>query len=231
MVLADVSKDVIAPSDAQRILSRSETDRAAKCRTPARRHRYVQCHALLRRLLAERTGLDAADMVFSKGEFGKPLLAGEAAGSGITFNISHSGSFAVVAIGRDVDIGVDIEMIKPGRDFLGIVDHFFSSSESCAIRALPHAEQEAAFYTCWCRKESFIKATGCGLQMPLNGFAVSVEPQARAKLLWVDGQTHHCKDWQMHTLPTPPGYVGALTLSANRMRSQLHTMQNEVYGC
>lgn len=212
VMLADLSSAVIAQNDAHSLLDPQQTRKASTIRSPVRRHQYVQCVALLRMLLQERTGLPADKITFCKGEFDKPLLSGPAAATGITFNISHSGPLAVIAISSESVVGVDIEQIKPARNTMEIADQFFVPAELHAIKTLNPDRQINAFYSCWCRKESFIKATGMGMRLPLNRFAVNVEPEAAARLLWVNYQELHLTQWQMYTLLTPAGYFGALTL-------------------
>ena len=172
----------------------------------------MQCRALLRVLLAERTNHRADDITFDEETFGKPVLSGKAAGSGIHFNLSHSGSWALIAISTSGEVGVDIEGRRPQRDISGIADNFFAACEQQAIQAMATTDREAAFYRCWCRKESFAKATGLGLQLPFNRFTVNVEAQAPAKLLSVDYESLLVSQWQMHTLQVPEGYFAALTV-------------------
>ena len=210
--LVDISQIIVPELHAQILLSQAELDRAEKFRSPLHRQQHLQCHAVLRLLLAERIDLDADQITFDKGEFGKPALSGQAADSRVAFNIAHSGSYAVIAIGTELVIGVDIEKEKTGRRILEIADHCFAEAEQESIRARPPSTQTDAFFSCWCRKESFIKAIGLGLHMPLDRFVVNVDPAAAAELLSVDYPGQQISDWQMYTLLTPDGYFGALTL-------------------
>ena len=211
MVLADVSQAVIEATIARSLLSQAEAHRANTFRTVERCQRYVQCRALLRVLLAEQVGQQADEITFGEGPFGKPVLSGQAAESGTHFNISHTGSLVLVAISTNYEVGVDIEQIRPGRDIAGIAEHFYALREQQAIRAMCSAARAAAFHSCWCRKESFVKATGLGLQMPLNRFVVNVDPEASARLLSLDYEQLQLSQWQMHTLTMPAGFFGALT--------------------
>ena len=212
VVLADLSQDVIDTAIANSLLSQDEARRAAKYRSAERAQLYVHCRALLRLLLAESTGIPAGEITFDEGPFGKPVLSDAAAKSGIHFNISHTGSMALVAITSYGEVGVDIERCETGRNITGIAENFFTVCEQQAIQAIDETAREAAFYSCWCRKESLAKATGLGLQLPLNKFAVNVAPEAPAKLLSMDYEPLKTGQWQMHTLHMPDGYFGALTI-------------------
>lgn len=87
----------------------------------------------------------------------------------IDFNISHSGNYVICAVARDVRVGVDIEEIQeiPISDF----DLQFSHKELAEISASSCPFRE--FYNYWTKKESFLKAIGVGLNIPLNLLDIS----------------------------------------------------------
>lgn len=210
--LVDLSQSALQVDHAWAVLDSSERLRANSFRQPDRRRQYIQCHATLREILSRHTGVASASIEFQLGNYGKPVLSGLAAENGITFNLSHSGVFAVIAVAKNQAVGVDIEQVKTQRDLLNIAKHCFAESEYLAINRLTSTWRIDAFYTCWSRKESFVKATGLGLSMPLDKFAVNVSPDASARLIAIDSDDDSTANWQMHTLLTPVGYFGALTL-------------------
>lgn len=111
--------------------------------------------------------------VIEKNLFGKPYLRDY---PDIHFNISHSGKYVFLAV-SDKEVGCDVEEIKPFRDFnssrLAIAEHFFSEGEVRAINGTPElSEKNLLFYKIWTMKESFIKAKGGGLSIPLDSFDV-----------------------------------------------------------
>ena len=162
-------------TDTTALMKRSLFNRAYETVTPERRRRIDRlrfpkdrCRSLgagmlLRRALAE-AGIDGTDFVY--GDHGKPRLAGDL---GVHFNLSHSGDRAMCVI-CEYRVGCDVERI--GRRSAGVAERFFAPEEYSAIMAAPEEERDAAFTRLWALKESFLKATGLGLTLPLSAFTV-----------------------------------------------------------
>jgi 4'-phosphopantetheinyl transferase len=164
---------------AAQTLSADELSRAARYRTSELQERFLLARACLRRLLADATGLAPAEIRFAYLEAGKPVLDG-GPGSKIWFNLSHCRDMALYGVSRThKTLGVDIEQRNPQRELQDIATHFFSREECAEWQQYPVAERVAAFYRCWVRKESYIKAVGDGLQIPLDSFQVSLDSPAR----------------------------------------------------
>jgi 4'-phosphopantetheinyl transferase len=161
------------------LLDTSERRRASRLVGRGDRERYVTAHALVRLLLAERTGVPAADLRFDRtcrhcaGDHGKPRLVDAPAESStgpVSFNLAHSGGRIVVAIahGPDLEVGVDVERI-PGPDDPAVATDaagILSARELAAFRRLRPAQRDRALAVWWTRKEAVLKATGDGLAVP-----------------------------------------------------------------
>ena len=150
------------------LLSANEKARNAALGSATLRDRDAHCRGLLRRHLALLLNTSAAALQLGAGKKGKPTLVGPA--EQISFNLSHSGDYAVLAFHRSHPVGVDIEHITPTRDPLRLSRRFFSREESDALAALSPENQLDAFYQLWTLKEAYIKARGDsifdGLQAP-----------------------------------------------------------------
>ena len=81
------------------------------------------------------------------------------------FNISHSGTKAVLAV-SDKEVGIDIQEIRPVRG-AKVSDRFFTEKE----KRLAGSDTNA-FYGLWTRKEAYGKCLGTGL-MPVMDTDVS----------------------------------------------------------
>lgn len=112
-------------------------------------------------------GIDAAKACIVRGEHGKPNLKEYPE---VFFNLSHSESRAMCVV-SDCEAGCDVERITGSR--IRVAERFFTAEEQNYINAGSAGEEER-FFRIWTLKESFIKATGGGLSVPLNSFTVRV---------------------------------------------------------
>lgn len=140
------------------------------------RFREDRCLSLGAGLLLQRALADAGlpcDPVIAAGEHGKPYLPEHSA---FHFNLSHSGRVVACAVSSR-EIGCDVQLVE--RYNAQLATRFFSAEENALLKAQPTPAQEAtAFFRLWTLKESYLKARGCGLSMPLNSFTVLLAPAA-----------------------------------------------------
>lgn len=129
---------------------------------------------LLRQILANCVNATPEQIAFSYGTNGKPALAGRHAACGLEFSVSHSGDYALVGVAMRRAIGVDIEQLRPMANFASMAAGYFSAAEIEALDALPETERLRAFFSCWTRKEAFMKATGLGMGIALDSFSVGL---------------------------------------------------------
>ena len=118
-------------------------------------------------LLKDALNIKELNLLYNK--YGKPYLKDPY--SNIHFNISHSGEWVVLAIDT-VPIGIDIQEIT--NTDIKIAKRFFSKEESEYIFSLSEENQIEAFIKLWSLKESYIKAEGKGLSIPLNSFTIDI---------------------------------------------------------
>lgn len=186
-----------------RTLCGEEKARAARFRFAQHRDRYIVCRAMLRQLLAEALGMPPEAVPIRYGPQGKPesLLA---------FNVSHSGSQAVIALGGTLPLGVDIEAVRHDVDPLLLGRTVFTEQEQAALAALPTEEQAAAFFVAWTRKEALIKAEGGGFSSPLL-----------ARTVWPHPEPWIAERYQLDSIAAGEGYVAALAVAKKDARQTL----------
>jgi 4'-phosphopantetheinyl transferase len=146
----------------QRLLSPDELERAERFVQGRDRYRFVMVHGAVRRILSRYVPVHPHCHVFHKGRWGKPYVHSSSQ-STPSFNLSHSGDMAVVAIASGCDVGVDIEQIRTIAEEASIVDRVFSEPDRSLYHATPISARSALFFRLWTRHEAQLKATGHGL--------------------------------------------------------------------
>jgi 4'-phosphopantetheinyl transferase len=193
------------------LLEPDERRRAENFRFASHRWRFIAGRGMLREILARHLEIAAENVRFRYNAHGKPSLPA----SDLCFNLSHSRSQILFAVARAREVGVDIECVDRKFAQEQIPERFFSPTEVRTLRSLPAAEQTAAFFRCWTRKEAYIKARGLGLALPLDSFDVSLGPEQPAALLAGAG------DYTVCDVPAPAGFAAALVAQGSDWRMDL----------
>lgn len=183
----------------QILLDPTEAARAARLLDPLKARRFAVGRALLRRILSLYLHADADALVFGSGVNGKPFLAGEG-GRALSFNLSHSGPWALFAVTCGIAVGVDIEAIDPALDYERLAAQFFTPGENALLRGVSPGRRRRAFYRMWTRKEAWLKGMGWGFSVPSSG--VGLLEQASG------GDAA----WRVRSFPLGRGFLGALAV-------------------
>ena len=191
-------------------LSPSEHERANRFREAEHRRRFVAGRGIQRDVLARYAGVAPERLTFATAPAGKPSL--EPNPGDVRFNASNAGGLAVIAVIAGLEVGIDIEPLRPIPDALDLARRFFSPAEIEALTVTSARERDAAFLLAWTRKEAYIKALGGGLGVGLDSFTVSIGAGEPARLL-DDGMGAETEDtWSLMTLACPVGWTGALVV-------------------
>ncbi len=136
------------------------------------RHDALITRAFIRDLLSYYADVAPQDWQFDKGEKDKPEVIN--APMPLRFNISHTKNLIVCAVTLTDDIGCDVENTGRSNDVLAIAERYFSKEETTELFSLPEAQQRNRFFDYWTLKESYIKAWGLGLAIPLVDFSFAI---------------------------------------------------------
>jgi 4'-phosphopantetheinyl transferase len=182
--------------------------RAAKvraCKRPEDRKRALAAELLLEAAL----GREAVSRIRTV-PGGKPYIEGGEGDTAPYFSVSHSGVWAALAV-SDTEVGVDIEEMRPGRDFRGLAKKAFGPLEDTSAGDTALADTSVAdcrsFYRMWTVKESYVKMLGASLAA-LRSFRVRI----------IDGEWRVEGDPNtvIHTIEGIEGYMLALALRNGR---------------
>ena len=146
---------------------------------------------------------------FSKGAYGKPVLADS---SSVQFSTSDAGGLVAIAVSGKSDVGIDIESIRRRRGRSAVAVHFLSNVERRRLEALARERRDAAFHRCWAQKEAFAKLVGAGLHIPLDAFDVEVDPESPPGLRGNRLAAADAKPCVITEVNLPVGYVGMVAV-------------------
>lgn len=211
------------------ILSPTETKRARSFRGDYDREFYTLARGGLRLILSEYLGLPAKDIKLSCDRYGKPKITGKME-QGLEFNLSHSGDYALYAVTKNTPVGIDIEKIRARNPayYVRLANRFFSESEANVIRNAPINEVTSMFFSCWTRKEAYVKQHGLGLRLPLRNFTVNVDYRKQARLESTPWHPTDVEVTRIYDLQVASGYCAAYSIASTKSISVKQYTRNAV---
>lgn len=190
----------------QNSLSEDEQQRAARFRRPLDRDRFIVARGTLRHCLGQYLELAPEQLRFDTMAAGKPILAPDHHSHPLQFNLSHSGTWLLLAVTLQTPVGIDLEALRPIAELTHLTRRFFSAREHQRIQSLPETEQLSAFFQHWTAREACLKATGEGLTKLQALELVASQPLVQVQR-W-DGQD--LQTWQVRSFVPVAGYWAAL---------------------
>ena len=197
-------------------LHAAEKDRFNRYKSQNQREQFLLGRVLLKTVLSRYAGCAPTDLKFDIGIRGKPFLNLNSPLS-LYFNLSHSGNRLVIAVSRNKDLGVDLEIIKKERAILKIAERFFSSSEIRGLKNLAKALQVRRFYELWTLKESVVKAYGYGLSRRLSEIEFSF-PASDKLVMHSSPGIGNLIHWQSWQIKESENYMLALSVRSSEIK-------------
>lgn len=175
------------------------------------RRRYMVTRALVRTVLSRYVPVRPADWIFATNGYGRPEAANAAAKEArLAFNISHTHSQIALAVTMGRQVGVDVENVRAREVPIDIASRYFAPEEVEVLNAAPAHEQQYRFFEYWTFKESYIKARGMGLSLPLDKFSFHY-PSDDAVGIAIDPElADDAARWQFWQFRPAPEYLVAL---------------------
>lgn len=191
-----VNPDVFVVSPAMlALLSEAEHAQHQRFIPPKKRHEYLVTRVLVRTVLGRALGVPPQTLQFTTNEWGRPALWPPAP---LHFNVSHTDGLVVCLVSSNPEMGVDTEQLARAPDLLALANTVFAPRELHDLAALLASEQAHRAVVLWTLKESYIKARGMGLALPLDGFAFRFEAD-RVRLEVSPALVDDGSRWQFHT--------------------------------
>ena len=173
-----------------------------KFRQPEDQLRTLCGELLLQRYALERWRIPPSGLVKKYNAYGKPELAEYPS---CHYNISHSGDWVVAAFDYN-PVGIDIESAANPIE-ISIAERFFSPTEVSLLQEQNEEQQQSLFYDLWTLKESYIKAEGAGLSIPLDSFSFEFQEHNKIKF-YRSGKPDTSWDFKQYRID--PGYALAV---------------------
>jgi 4'-phosphopantetheinyl transferase len=204
-------------SDRQRermlgMLSADEVARAGRFHFEKDLNRFIAARGILRNILGLYLGEKPHRLRFEYTPHGKPVLGTESGYDALRFNLSHSDSFALYAITRGRNIGIDIERIRYDIAVDQIVRRFFSPDEISSLEGIHDEKRYEVFFQYWTRKEAFLKAMGEGLSFPMEQCDVSLISGMLFSPVTLPGDKREGSCWYVQDLFPGTGYAAAIAI-------------------
>lgn len=190
------------------------------------RRRYLVTRALARTVLGRCVELDPQRLTFTTNAHGRPELQPlNDACSRLSFNISHTNELVALGVTHGRALGLDTENAKDRPAPLDIADSYFSPREARDLRALPAADRQGRFFDYWTLKESYIKARGMGLSIPLDKFSFRLPDDGSIALDIEPELDDSSQRWTFHQYRLRADHV--LSVCIERLQSRIAVAINE----
>lgn len=204
-LLSTANAAALANLDAYRsMMSPEEHERMARFVFDKDRRAFLLTRALVRTTLSRYAPIAPAKWKFIANVHGRPEILDRPDGvPDLRFNLSHTDGLIACAVTIGREVGVDVEHI--GRHLHhDVAGRHFAPSEVTALRRLPEEEQRTVFFDYWTLKESYIKARGFGLALPLGDFAFTLNPPHPPSITFEPSLEDDPASWQfLQDWPTP----------------------------
>ncbi len=204
-----------------------ERVQAARFRRPTTRNQHVVGRGMARTLLAT-DDVSPQDIEFSFNAHGKPDVIGPPKAKR-PFNIAHTEGLVVFASCEIGQIGVDVERLTRSTN-IDIAHRYFAKPEVDFVMSQRNDEQRRlAFLRVWTLKESFIKAIGKGLAIPLADFAFDDIDSPNPTVRMLNASLGDPGVWKFATTSPADGYIAAVAVtdhpSANRIEINVRNFE------
>lgn len=207
----DAATDPALCSEYLSLLTPDELTRYHRFLFAKDRHQFLVARTLCRCALSHYASVEPAAWRFEQNVYGKPHIAGPA-GISLSFNVSHSRGLVACAVAAEGRIGLDVECLDRKTSGADLARRYFAAEEVADLEAAPPVQQHALFFRFWTLKESYIKAHGRGLSIPLDSFAFRLQPDEPVRLIRHDAAGEDPMDWQFATLDLTDNYLLALAV-------------------
>ncbi len=169
IVQVDLSADAAREKFAVGWLDEAEFLRCQRYLAEPRRQ-FVLCRAALRVILCEELGCRNGELSFREGEHGKPFAEVNGRPAALSFSVSHSGQYGLIAHAPRGRLGVDVEQLVPKRHLNSLIHAVMGPDEQRELGEMAEPARLHQFFRLWTCKEALVKALGTGFSTDISSF-------------------------------------------------------------
>ena len=203
------------------LLSEDEHERASSFKFFKDQRRFTVARGILRCLLSHYLEQAPESIEIVYGLWGKPCLLQE---NSLHFNVSHSGDYALYAVTRSYEVGIDLEYIDKTLELEYVAPHVFSTVELVDWKKLSPEERINSFFTRWVSREACLKASGKGWIEDKKALTFNVRNGTGKEHLDNEGANPYCFE-------CIPGYASALFVEGGISRPLHYSWDKSNLAC
>ena len=191
------------------LMNAAERQKHDRYRFEGRRHASLVTRALVRTTLSRYCPeIKPTEWEFVEVSNGRPEILPGQTTLPLRFNLSRTEGLIVCAVTLARAVGVDVEFIDIDRNTTSIAARYFAPSERANLRA----DAFERFYSYWTLKESYLKARGVGLSVPLNQFGFDLDGPGPISIAFASPADDDPARWQFSLHRPTPDHVLALAI-------------------
>src|SRR5262245_9075471 len=189
------------------LMSPAERARFDRFRHDTDRHMFALGRLMARTLVGRALDTKPAAWAWREGPHGRPEVDHDHCD--VHFNVSHSAGLVLCAVARGRAVGIDVEDLARPRPDWALVERYCSPAEADDIRQ--HGDRwPERFLIYWTLKESYLKARGLGISVPLAEISFAgnkIGSSFPEKLL-----PSSLQDWAFHLFHPTPRHLAAVAV-------------------
>jgi len=172
------------------------------------RRLYLAARALARSTLSlYYPAVAPGEWRFRFNDHGRPEIDPAGDWPPLRFNLSHTDGLVACLVTSKLDAGVDVENIERRINLVGVAKHSFSEIEAAEVRRRRSRSRRRRFFYYWTLKESYIKARGMGLALPLRKFWFTFPESGLVDITFDDEVGDRESEWQFALYQASPSHL------------------------
>lgn len=174
---------------------------------------HLVARVLVRTTLSRYVDMDPQKWRFTTNQYGRPEIEAGTDIPRLRFNLAHTSGIVICGVALDRDVGVDVENHESVEKTSSISKRYFSAMEYDDLTRLPQDQRRERFFHYWTLKESFVKAHGLGLSLPLDQFSFHLSDNLPLRISFDPRLQDNPEKWQFWLMKPTPHHSMAVSLN------------------